>query len=80
MATSDVTAYAEADADFYRSLRERQRRMTARAVRRDTTALQTMTAEHRELRDLIAASDASGFDAVLRRHMDGAHRRALANQ
>lgn len=96
LAKGDATAYAEADADFhlaivesarnhvlaefYRSLRERQRRMTARAVRRDATALQTMTAEHHQLRDLIAAGDSSGFDAVLRRHMDGAHRRAQANR
>ncbi|MCU1393948.1 MAG: putative GntR family transcriptional regulator [Ilumatobacteraceae bacterium] len=96
MAANDVTAYAEADADFHlaivdaagnsvladftRSLRERQRRMTARAVRRDPGALQTMTNEHRELRERIAAGDAAGFGSVLARHMDAAHRRALANR
>ena len=92
----DVTGYAEADADFhvaivesggnsvlvtfYRSLRERQRRMTARAVRLEATALTTMTADHRELRQLIATGDADGFAGSLRRHMDGAHRRAMASR
>ncbi|MCU1501686.1 MAG: putative GntR family transcriptional regulator [Ilumatobacteraceae bacterium] len=96
VAVGDVTGYAEADADFhlavveaagnsvlvefYRSLRERQRRMTARAVRRDPTALAAMTADHRELRDLILAGDGAGFAAALRRHMDGTHRRAMANR
>ena len=95
-ADGDVTAYAEADADFhlaiveaggnhvladfYRSLRERQRRMTARAVHRDVSALATMTAEHRALRDLIGAGDSAGFHDALAHHMDATHRRALTNR
>jgi DNA-binding GntR family transcriptional regulator len=61
-------------AAFYRGLRERQQRMTAESVRGRSTAAEAVLAEHRVLRDLIAAGDVEGFRAALVTHLDNTHR------
>ena len=73
----DLPGFARADADFhqrvadagrnsllagfYATLRERQQRMTADSVRGRSAAATTVLAEHRALRDLLAATDVAGF-------------------
>lgn len=85
----DVGAFSGADADFHRSivaaggnplldnfyasLRERQRRMTARSVARDPAQLQKIIADHTHLADLVAAGDADAFDEALQVHMREVH-------
>ena len=87
----DLPGYTEADAefhrlvadagrnsllaDFYRTLRERQQRMTADSVRGRSAAARTVVDEHRELRDHIAAGDVDAFGRALVAHLDHTHRR-----
>ncbi len=87
----DLPGYAEADAEFhrlvadagrnsllagfYRTLRERQQRMTADSVRGRTAAARTVLDEHRTLRDLLAAGDVAAFGPALVAHLDTTHRR-----
>ncbi|MCD2185996.1 GntR family transcriptional regulator [Actinomycetospora soli] len=87
---SDLPAFAEADAEFhrliadagrnsllsgfYRGLRERQQRMTAESVRGRGAAAACVLAEHRALRDLVAAGDVDGFRRALVTHLDNTHR------
>lgn len=87
----DLPGYTEADAEFhqlvadagrnsllagfYRTLRERQRRMTAESVRGRSAAAGTVLDEHRRLRDLLAAGDVDGFTAALLDHLDNTHGR-----
>jgi DNA-binding GntR family transcriptional regulator len=86
----DLPGFARADADFhqrvadagrnsllagfYATLRERQQRMTADSVRGRSTAATTVLAEHRALRDLLAAKDVDGFARALTDHLDNTHR------
>lgn len=86
----DLPGYTEADAEFhrlvaesgrnsllagfYRTLRERQQRMTADSLRGRTAAAATVLDEHRALRDLLAAGDVAGFDRALVEHLDHTHR------
>lgn len=87
----DLPGYTEADAEFhqlvadagrnsllagfYRTLRERQRRMTAESVRGRSAAAGTVLDEHRRLRELLAAGDVDGFAAALHDHLDNTHGR-----
>jgi DNA-binding GntR family transcriptional regulator len=87
---ADLAAFAVADAEFhrliaeagrnslltgfYRGLRERQQRMTAESVRRRSTTAVSVLAEHRILRDLVAAGDVEGFSTALVAHLDHTHR------
>jgi DNA-binding GntR family transcriptional regulator len=61
-------------AAFYRGLRERQQRMTAESVRGRSAAAEAVLAEHRVLRDLVAAADVEGFRTALVTHLDNTHR------
>ncbi|MFD4368853.1 GntR family transcriptional regulator [Rhodococcus sp. NPDC058521] len=85
----DVAAFSAADADFHRlivkaagnpildnfysSLRERQRRMTARSLARDPSQLPRIIEDHSLLADLVAARDVDGFAAALLTHMHEVH-------
>lgn len=87
----DLPGYTEADAEFhrlvaeagqnsllagfYRTLRERQQRMTADSVRGRSAAARTVLDEHRELRDHLAAGDVAAFGRALVTHLDHTHRR-----
>jgi DNA-binding GntR family transcriptional regulator len=87
----DLPGYTEADAEFhrlvadagqnsllagfYRSLRERQQRMTADSVRGRSAAARTVLDEHHELRDHLAAGDVAAFSRALVTHLDHTHRR-----
>lgn len=81
----DADGYSAADADFHRavvgcldnpflenfydSLRERQRRMTATAVGVDPERVAKAVAGHRALAKALADGDSAGFAAELARHM-----------
>ncbi len=87
----DLPGYTEADAEFhrlvadagrnsllagfYRTLRERQQRMTADSVRGRSAAARTVLDEHRELRDHLASGDVDAFGRALVAHLDHTHRR-----
>ncbi|NKS61484.1 FCD domain-containing protein [Rhodococcus hoagii] len=58
---------------FYDGLRERQRRMTASSLARDPEQITKIVEDHSRLTDLIAAGDAAGFAAAVRRHMREVH-------
>ncbi|MFD4293602.1 GntR family transcriptional regulator [Rhodococcus sp. NPDC058532] len=58
---------------FYTSLRERQRRMTARSLARDPLQLRSIIDDHMLLADLIAAGDPDGFAAAVDVHMRRVH-------
>ena len=91
-AAGDLPAFAAADAEFhalvadaganslltgfYRTLRERQQRMTAESVRRRARAADDVLAEHRVLRERLAEGDADGFARTLAVHLDHTHRMA----
>ncbi|TQF75001.1 GntR family transcriptional regulator [Rhodococcus spelaei] len=88
-AAGDVTTFTGLDADFHRaivraggnplldafyaSLRERQRRMTARSLARDPLQLQSIIDDHTRLADLIETGDADGYDAAVVVHMHQVH-------
>lgn len=92
-AAGDLAAFARADVDFhqgivdagdnsilrevYRTLRDRQQRMTASSVRARTGQLEAIVAQHTELAHLIADQDAAGFTQALRDHMHDIHRDLL---
>ena len=59
---------------FYRSLADRQRRMTLGVLRPRAKQLDVLLAEHRELADLISARDPEGFARALAGHLDRNHR------
>lgn len=85
----DLTAFAQADVDFhqgvvdaggnsilcgvYRTLRERQQRMTARSVRARAGQLEAILAQHTDLARLVADRDAAGFAQALLEHMHDIH-------
>lgn len=89
----DLSAFARADVDFhqeiveaeensilgafYRTLRDRQQRMTARSVRSRAGALDAIVAQHTELARLIADQDADGFARALGEHMHSIHQDLL---
>ncbi|SDD69432.1 transcriptional regulator, GntR family [Sanguibacter gelidistatuariae] len=92
-AAGDLTAFARADVDFhqgivdagdnsilrevYRTLRDRQQRMTARSVRARAGQLDAIVGQHTELARLIADQDAAGFTRALIDHMHDIHRDLL---
>ncbi len=59
---------------FYRSLADRQRRMTLGVLRPRAKQLDVLLAEHRELADLIRTRDPEGFARALAGHLDRNHR------
>jgi DNA-binding GntR family transcriptional regulator len=59
---------------FYRSLGDRQRRMTLGVLRPRARQLDVILAEHRALADQVAAGDAEGFARALADHLDRNHR------
>lgn len=61
-------------ADFYDSLRERQRRMNNVALRRGPIDAERIIDQHVHLADLIDAGDADGFSTALVEHLAGVHR------
>ncbi|NLU82068.1 GntR family transcriptional regulator [Rhodococcus sp. HNM0569] len=87
--SGDVAAFSAADADFhtlvvaagdnplldafYVSLRERQRRMTARSLARDPHQLPRIIDDHARLADLVERGEVDGFDVALRMHMEQVH-------
>lgn len=88
---ADVDAFARADeafhraivaaggnaltGRFYRTLADRQRRMTVRAMDGDPRFIARVLDEHEELVRIIASGDESAFAVALRAHLDGTHRR-----
>lgn len=60
---------------FYRTLADRQRRMTVRALNGDPRYIAQVLAEHDELVRIIEAGDDAAFAVALRAHLDGTHRR-----
>ena len=89
----DLTAFTRADVDFhqvivdagensilcgvYRTLRDRQQRMTARSVRARAGQLEAIIAQHTELAQRIGDQDAAGFATVLADHILDIHRELL---
>lgn len=92
-ADGDLSAMAEADtafhveivdaggnallADFYRSLRDRQRRMLARSLWRRDDRFERTLADHELLARLIADGEADAFEVALARHIRDTHRDLL---
>ena len=92
-AAGDLATFARADVDFhqavvdagdnsilrdvYRTLRDRQQRMTARSVRAREGQLPAIVGQHTTLVELIADQDAAGFAAALGEHMHDIHRDLL---
>ena len=60
---------------FYRTLADRQRRMTVRAIDGDPRFISRVLDEHDELIRIISSGDESAFAVALRAHLDGTHRR-----
>ncbi|WP_230207614.1 GntR family transcriptional regulator [Microlunatus sp. Gsoil 973] len=60
--------------DFYRGLRDRQRRMTRDSVQRSPDVRDRILDQHRRLVELIAAGDADGFRTEIGRHLTDIHR------
>jgi DNA-binding GntR family transcriptional regulator len=89
--TGDLIAFAEADEafhrtivaagrnaltiGFYRTLADRQRRMSVHALGPIPEQLPVVLEEHRELIAIIESGDATAFAPALRAHLDGTHRR-----
>jgi DNA-binding GntR family transcriptional regulator len=89
--TGDLMAFAEADEafhrtivdagrnaltiDFYRTLADRQRRMSLHALGPVPDQLPVVLREHRELIEIIESGDEAAFAPALRAHLDGTHRR-----
>ncbi|WP_228001414.1 GntR family transcriptional regulator [Nocardia australiensis] len=87
----DLTAFAEADETFHRSivaagrnaltirfyasLADRQRRMSVHALGLSPQQIPEVIRQHRELISTIEAGDAGHFARALRSHLDGTHRR-----
>lgn len=63
--------------DFFASLRDRQRRMTARSLWRRADRVERVLAEHAELARLIEAGDAEAFRTELISHIRETHRELL---
>ena len=63
---------------FYSTLRDRQRRMTARSLWRRAGRTERVLAEHAELVRLVAAGDAAAFEAALETHIRRTHQELLA--
>ncbi|WP_440712845.1 GntR family transcriptional regulator [Gordonia sp. FQ] len=59
--------------DFYDSLGERRRRMTAASMHRDEGVTARIHDDHAALADAIAAGDAARFDDLLAAHLAGVH-------
>lgn len=59
--------------DFYVSLGERHRRMTADRLRRDATITDRIVADHTALADVVGAADAERFGEMLQAHLAGVH-------
>ncbi|MGB6123852.1 MAG: GntR family transcriptional regulator [Gordonia sp. (in: high G+C Gram-positive bacteria)] len=60
-------------ADFYTSLGERHRRMTAARLRHDPTVTAQILTDHAELADVVAAADADRFADLLAAHLASVH-------
>lgn len=89
----DLTAFTRADVDFhqvivdagensilgevFRTLRDRQQRMTARSVRARAGQLEAIIAQHAELARRIGDQDAVGFAGALADHIHDIHRELL---
>lgn len=58
---------------FYASLRDRQRRMMAAAVRSDTARAARLIDEHAQLADAIARRDLADFEALLLAHLQATY-------
>ncbi|MFF0818465.1 GntR family transcriptional regulator [Rhodococcus sp. NPDC003318] len=58
---------------FYVSLRERQRRMTARSLARDPRQLQSIIDDHTMLAGLIESGEAARFEEAVDAHMRRVH-------
>ncbi|GGG20452.1 putative transcriptional regulator, GntR family protein [Rhodococcoides trifolii] len=58
---------------FYASLRDRQRRMTAKSVTRDPGQLASIIADHEHLAALVADGRVDEYDAAVRTHMYRVH-------
>ncbi|NLG46539.1 GntR family transcriptional regulator [Gordonia sp. (in: high G+C Gram-positive bacteria)] len=59
--------------DFYTSLGERHRRMTADRLRRDATMPDRIVADHAALADVVKAADPERFAEMLAAHLAGVH-------
>ncbi|WP_051198901.1 GntR family transcriptional regulator [Gordonia shandongensis] len=60
-------------ADFYTSLGERHRRMTADRLRRDGDVTGRILDDHAELAEVLRAADGERFAWLLRSHLAGVH-------
>lgn len=58
---------------FYTSLGERRRRMTAASMHRDERVAERIHADHAALVEAIDDGDAARFDALLTAHLSGVH-------
>ncbi|GAA3969044.1 GntR family transcriptional regulator [Gordonia caeni] len=58
---------------FYTSLGERRRRMTAASMHRDERVVDRIHTDHAELVEAIDDGDAARFDALLTAHLSGVH-------
>lgn len=65
-------------ADFFGSLRDRQRRMTARSLWRRSDRTELVLAEHDALIECIERGDPGGFEAALTHHIRKTHRELLS--
>ncbi|HEX7658558.1 MAG TPA: GntR family transcriptional regulator [Pseudonocardiaceae bacterium] len=65
--------------EFYAGLRDRQLRMTTRAVQRDPRRLEGSISEHAELCDLLEAADLAAFTDMLETHMTATHTAVTAS-
>ena len=61
--------------NFYRGLRDRQRRMTRDSLQRSPDAHSRILDQHRRLVELIKDRDAAGFGTEISQHLDDIHRR-----
>lgn len=59
--------------DFFASLSERRRRMTALSVHRDVAVAERIHDDHAALAEALAAGDAAAFEELLRAHLAGVH-------
>lgn len=60
-------------ADFYVSLGERHRRMTAERLRHDPGITERIVADHADLAQVVGAADAARFASLLTAHLTGVH-------
>lgn len=66
--------------DFFTSLGERRRRMTAAVMHRDSTVTDRIHDDHAALIEAIADGDAPRFDELLQAHLSGVHDRPEADR